>query len=173
MQSTEKREREPTVRMVRKDGACHYSQVKSPTLLIFFTLKTYDAVLKQETKMAHSNYAILIAMALLSVSAMAQSPAPSPTKTPAAAAPSPLKTPPAASPSPLSTPPAAAPPPVTVSSPPSPPPFSSSPAPANSPSSISMSPSDAPAPSENSAVLNRFAVSGSLAFGLFAAVLVI
>ncbi|KAJ0054708.1 hypothetical protein Pint_01881 [Pistacia integerrima] len=44
-------------------------------------------------------------------------------------------------------------------------------APATSPSSIAFPPSQAPAPAKNAAVFNKFAVTGSLAVGLFAAVL--
>ncbi|XP_031273665.1 classical arabinogalactan protein 1-like [Pistacia vera] len=101
---------------------------------------------------------------------MAQSPAPvlAPTSLP----PSASKTRPVAAPSPSKITPAAAPSPVVVTSPLSPLPSISSTAPTTSPSSIAFPPSQAPAPAENAAIFNRFAGTGSLAVGLFAAVLI-
>ncbi|PQQ16427.1 classical arabinogalactan protein 1 [Prunus yedoensis var. nudiflora] len=102
------------------------------------------------------------------------SPAKSPAHSPKhAAAPSPLSTPTKASPSPLSTPPSASPSPSSVPDSPPSPPSASPESPVIPPSSVSAPPSEAPAPASNGAVLNRFSAAGSVAVGIFAAVLVL
>ncbi|XP_020414845.1 vegetative cell wall protein gp1-like [Prunus persica] len=133
--------------------------------------------------MARSTNAVLVLMAaLLVASTRAQSPTSSPTKSPAAspsstttsAAPSPSSPPPkaASSPSPSSTPPkAAAPSPSTTSPAASEPTADSPPSPPSSSSVISPSSREAPAPGPSSAALNRFAVTRSVAAGVFAAIL--
>ncbi|XP_031267117.1 classical arabinogalactan protein 9-like [Pistacia vera] len=111
--------------------------------------------------MVRSTSALSTLMPLLLVlSTMAQSPSSSPS-------PSPTRSPPLISPPPASAPPPVPSPSSVMTSPPGPPPLAPS-----TPSVISTPPAGAPAPSVNAGAFNRFSVGGSVAAGLFAAVLV-